>query len=993
MESKKPNKYGILTIIVSNTFMIMQRVLISATVIPDYAQYPKRFYLYNIVLGLTAIGGNLLALYLGFHAEKLEEKKPLRSLSGFYMIYVMLILAINLFCKTSKLSNYWRIVFPISQNMFEFAVSIMLIFMVSPILAKHLKKLSDSQLKSIFILSSIIFVVCPTLFGKDLFGFSDGKGILWIAYLFIVGYVLRRYQMTDKLSFVFLKFIVSGIVLAFLVIIMTRISLNLHWNVSTGNRFSAPWSFFSVYFSINCFVFLQIINKKFDFLKASFNSISFYLIVSQILINWPVVTDFISKRYKVAFWNSVLDWVIRIVLILLIYLLLVTILWSIAMLIQKIPFFKKVEKKFGITDWVQLIECLSQVKNRLYYRRKFIYSGVFFYLFTMIQMLLLSESKTKEELVVSTLTIFNYRQPQLVLNLVIIMLFFLLIFLVTKRFWYAFSFTLAIDLLITVSTILKIAYRREPILPSDLALITNLNEILNMISPIIVITAGAVLVILTASTFLIQRHASKTYQLKINNKKRIISIFFVGFFLSGILWVNQPKSPSHLVFKAFGINPMFYDQKGGAYINGPIVQFINNIVGKSMIEPDGYSKKNLEKIMKKYDRSAKKINADREVWSKEQTVIFVLSESFSDPSNLPGMILSKDPIPFINSLSEQTTSGSMLSSAYGGGTANVEWQTLTSLDLSNLEATLPNPYTQLVTKQDKAPSIVDLFDQAVAIHPSTGSFYNRIGVFKKFGFDRFHYVDSPDGLKHVSKVENNPYVSDDAAYNETLDVINSNKEKSQFIQLITMQNHVPYKDYYKENDYDFEGNAVTDTNKTALKTYLKGLNYTDIALEKFIAKLDKVDKPITLVWYGDHLPGIYDAQEIKKDPLAFRKTNYFVYNNAFIKNRQKNTNHQIVSPYNFSALALEQANIKVTPFYTLLTEVAKNLPATTNNPESGNQNKNSRKRIFVDQKGDILKDTDLSEKQKKLLNDYMLIQYDLVAGKQYSANWVSQKEN
>lgn len=33
----------------------------------------------------------------------------------------------------------------------------------------------------------------------------------------------------------------------------------------------------------------------------------------------------------------------------------------------------------------------------------------------------------------------------------------------------------------------------------------------------------------------------------------------------------------------------------GASVNGPIVQFINNIVGKAMAEPEGYTKENLEK--------------------------------------------------------------------------------------------------------------------------------------------------------------------------------------------------------------------------------------------------------------------------------------------------------------------------------------------------------------------------------------------------------------
>ncbi|RTK66660.1 hypothetical protein DRJ84_14810, partial [Enterococcus faecalis] len=116
-------------------------------------------------------------------------------------------------------------------------------------------------------------------------------------------------------------------------------------------------------------------------------------------------------------------------------------------------------------------------------------------------------------------------------------------------------------------------------------------------------------------------------------------------------------------------------------------------------EPSGYSQENIKKIMAKYDAEAKKINSERQDWQKEQTVIFTLSESFSDPSRLKDITLNNNPFPFITQLSKETTSGLMLSSGYGGGTANMEWQSLTGMDLSNLGATLPVPYTQLVNKQ------------------------------------------------------------------------------------------------------------------------------------------------------------------------------------------------------------------------------------------------------------------------------------------------------
>ncbi|MBS5819969.1 LTA synthase family protein [Enterococcus gilvus] len=973
--------------------MIMNHVLTSITVIPEYAQNPKRFYIYNILLGLTAIGGNLLALYLGYHSEKLKGKKPLQTLPGFYLIYVVLTFTINIVCKSFNLSDYWKIFFPISQNMFGFAVSFMLVFLLSPIAVTNLNRFSSSQIKNMFILFSILFVICPTLFGKDIFGFSEGKGVLWIAYLFLVGYVIQRYEIVGKYPNTFLKMISSGLFIVFLLFLMTKVSFLVHHDVSTANRFSVPWSLFSMYFSINCFIFFQTLDKKIGLIKLEFRSISNYVVISQILIIWPSITNSISGKYKEAFPESALDWITRIILIVSIYLFLSILILLLTLLISRLSLLKKMESYTVIYNGYQLVECLTQIMYWIYERRKIIYTGLFFYFFTAMQMVLFSEEKSILLMLKELLSIFVLRQPQLVLNLIIVMLLFLLIFLITKRFWYAFSIILTMELLITISNILKIEFRREPILPSDLVFLSNFDEILSMVSPIILIVTLITLSILATSTLLIQRRAGKTYNLKIDNKKRFIGIFVISTALFGLLWVNQPNSPANVFFRLFRINRMYYNQKWGASVNGPIIQFVNNIVGKSMIEPASYSEDNIEKIINKYNIRAQKINESREEWAKNQTVIFVLSESFSDPSRLPNITLKNDPVPFIRELSDRTTSGLMLSSAYGGGTANVEWQALTGLDLSNLEATLPSPYTQLVIKQDIAPTIVNLFDSAVAIHPYLGSFYNRIDVFEKFGFNSFHYLESTDGLKYTEKIGKNPYVSDESAYKETLDVINGSENETQFIQLTTMQNHTLYNDYYNENNFDFSGAAVPEANKSSMRTYLKGLNYSDIALKNFITELDKIEKPITLVWYGDHFPGIYDSKEIKKNPLIYRETDYFAYNNSFIQNQQYNDTYKLVSPYAFPAIALEQANLKVTPFYALLTEVIKTLPATTNDPGSSEKGKDNKKKIFVNNKNMISNGTNLSQDQKELLNDYLLIQYDLVAGNQYSAKWTSQKSN
>ena len=43
-----------------------------------------------------------------------------------------------------------------------------------------------------------------------------------------------------------------------------------------------------------------------------------------------------------------------------------------------------------------------------------------------------------------------------------------------------------------------------------------------------------------------------------------------------------------------------------------------------------------------------------------------------------------------------------------------------------------------------------------------------------------------------------------------------------------------------------------------------------------------VRKPITIVFYGDHLPGIY-KNKMLKDGLKLHETDYFIYSNTYAR--------------------------------------------------------------------------------------------------------------
>lgn len=82
------------------------------------------------------------------------------------------------------------------------------------------------------------------------------------------------------------------------------------------------------------------------------------------------------------------------------------------------------------------------------------------------------------------------------------------------------------------------------------------------------------------------------------------------------------------------------------------------------------------------------------------------------------------------------------------------------------------------------------------------------------------------------------------------------------------------------------------------------------------------------------------------------------------------THDAISSPFYFAANLLEQTNQATTGFYQLLLEMEQVLPAF--------------ERGLYYQNGQWRKEAQLNEQQKKLYEDYQMIQYDIVSGKQYS---------
>jgi len=576
------------------------------------------------------------------------------------------------------------------------------------------------------------------------------------------------------------------------------------------------------------------------------------------------------------------------------------------------------------------------------------------------------------------------------LTVLILFLIHLGLYGLFNRFFYASAVFYVLFAVYAVADRMKVMYRSEPILPSDLLLLKNIKSILSMLTVKLMLEVGLLLIVTIAICIYAERKIGKNF-LRFKPAIRLTFIALATLCIGSFYTASDENSLTYQVLAKSGYTNYASNINQSANSNGPMLTFLGNMYIDVMDQPDGYSKEKMQSIVKEYQKTAKQINKKRDNNNlSDQTLIFVLSESFADPSRVPNIKLNQDPIPNIQNIKANNTSGLMMSSGYGGGTANMEYMTLTGLAMNQFSSKLQSPYTQLVNKQDNPLNISNSFKTSAAIHPYHGNFYNRTSVYKKFGIQTFRNIDTkgPLALKYANELPGMDYVSDESAYNDAIAQIGETTG-GQFINLVTMQNHMPYTNKYTDNPYSSTGSGVQDKTRTQLNNYTKSISSTDTSTLAFLNNLDNINKPITVVWYGDHLPGIYDGNDIYKYNIVEHQTDYFIYSNRYARDHNYGTtkltsNTAVTDPNGFIPLALRQMNQKVTPYYALLTKVQEKLPAMADNIDETSND------LYVDKNSQEVKSDQLTAKQKKLIHDYKLVQYDLTVGKGYSRQTINK---
>ncbi len=563
------------------------------------------------------------------------------------------------------------------------------------------------------------------------------------------------------------------------------------------------------------------------------------------------------------------------------------------------------------------------------------------------------------------------------LNGTVVWTLVVLLWAVTGRLWVALASSLSISVVIGSANYQKISLRLEPIYPSDLSFAGNVGFLSDMVSATTVVAVVLIVflvsLVIGLSTRILRRTLATTGSISSRSKGlaragRVVAIVLSVCFLAYAAGFNQPHNRLRGLYEASGAHWKFWYQKLNYQSNGFVAGTLYNLPTPAMETPPGYGEEAMAGIVSRYATAADRLNEGRAAGALDDVnVVMVLSEAFTDPSEVGGVEYAEDPIPFVRSVMGKTTSGTMLAQLFGGGTANMEFEALTGMSMSQFEPQMNTPYQMLVPDYRDFPSAVGWFKgtghDAIAVHPYMTSMYKREKVYPVLGFQDFVAEADMPGAQRIDKSE---FISDESAFAEVLRQLDRH-ERPTFVNLVTMQNHYPMADLY---DDPLPVTGISGEPKTEAEGYGRGLAHTDQALRRLLGQLSASKEKTAVVFYGDHQPAFWPEKvRDANGTLKMQSTPFFIWANFPLEEQDTGA---VTSPIFFLPMLFRAAGQQLPPYYALLTELQTRLAAMEQD-------------VYLDPSGEQVDEADLDPEARQLLEDFRMVQYDLSVGERYSA--------
>lgn len=406
----------------------------------------------------------------------------------------------------------------------------------------------------------------------------------------------------------------------------------------------------------------------------------------------------------------------------------------------------------------------------------------------------------------------------------------------------------------------------------------------------------------------------------------IVAILAVGAgYLQGFVLNRAKQIESGITF--------YYTTVNYNIENGVLMNFIYHMKFLVSTPPEGYDRSAVEQELTSYDLTVESLVPNNE----KPDVIMIMSEAFSDLEAVSEFSSSVPVMPFWDSLSGQKNciKKTLLTSAFGGNTANAEFEVLTGMSMQFFS---PGTYPYKHYIRREVPSFASLLASngynVYSLHPFDLSGWNRQNVMPLLGFP---ILEGEDVFQNPERYRT--YISDMESYDYIIRKYENMKletpDKPIFEYLMTIQNHGGYA---SAESLPYRISPVADKNYPQAEQYLSLLRLSDDALARLIAYFEKVDHPTVIILYGDHQPNLCDGFQDylaleaddsgKKNVTNRYKTQLLVWANYDISGSElAGMQEDIISNNYVTAFLSDIIGIERTPFQAFEIEMHKKIPA------------------------------------------------------------------
>ena len=222
----------------------------------------------------------------------------------------------------------------------------------------------------------------------------------------------------------------------------------------------------------------------------------------------------------------------------------------------------------------------------------------------------------------------------------------------------------------------------------------------------------------------------------------------------------------------------------------------------------------------------------------------ILEESFWDPTVLGSAGYSADPIdPRFRDLWSQSNLTRGLSPAFGGQTANAEFEVLCGFPVNQIAVKFE--YNLLRDVPCLPKILADLGYRTVASHPNIAGFWNRYTAYEHLGFETFWTKDDMDLAD-----SNGPFLSDRSLHRQVRDKLQATDDgRPVFDYIVTIDGHWMY------DAGDQRPPVLSSASKIKeVGDYANMLHYKTRQMMDGIEAIRRDDPDSVIVVFGDHLP-------------------------------------------------------------------------------------------------------------------------------------------